>query len=60
MLKALIAEQREFFKSGSSDAAKLLMVGDSKADASLDPVELATHTSLAQALLNLDAHLMVR
>ena len=60
ILTALIAEQREFFKSGSSDAAKLLKVGDAKADASLDAIELATHTALAQALLNLDAHLMVR
>ena len=60
MLTELILEQREFFKSGSSDATKLLKVGDSNADAKLDPIELATHTALAQALLNLDAHMMVR
>lgn len=60
VLTKLIMEQREFFKSGSSDATKLLKVGDSDADAKLDPIELATHTALAQALLNLDAHMMVR
>lgn len=60
ILTGLLAEQREVFASGSSQPAKLLAVGEARADGALDPVELATHTALAQALLNLDAHLMVR
>ena len=60
ILLDLITHQRETFASGSSDAAKLLKVGDSSADPGLDPEELAAFTALAQALLNLDAHLMLR
>ncbi len=60
LLLGLIIEQREFFKSKSSDAESLLKVGDSPADSSLDPIEAATATTLAQALLNLDASITLR
>ena len=60
ILTKLIAEQREFFTTESSDATALLKVGDSKPNPALDPIELATFTSLAQALLNLDAHISLR
>jgi len=60
VLTGLLQEQRDFFRSGSSEAAKLLKVGESSADAKLDPVELAAHSALAQALLNLDAHITLR
>jgi hypothetical protein len=60
LLTELITEQRGFFASKSSDAGALLKIGDSPADPSLDPTELATFTTLAQALLNLDAHITLR
>lgn len=60
ILLSLVSEQREFFTSKKSDAKEFLKVGDSKADTSLDPNELATFASLAQALLNLDAHITLR
>ena len=60
ILLAIITEQREFFKSKPSDAAALLKIGDSKPDSSLDPVEVATFTTFAQSLLNLDANITLR
>jgi hypothetical protein len=60
ILKELITQQRGFFTSKSSDAVALLKTGDSPADPALDPTELATFTTLAQALLNLDASITLR
>ena len=60
ILLGLVADQREFFKSKSSDAAALLKVGESKSDPALDPTESATFAMLAQALLNLDANITLR
>ena len=60
LLVNLISEQREFFKSKSSDAEALLKIGDSPADPALNPTESATFAMLAQALLNLDAFIMER
>ena len=60
ILLELITEQREFFKSKPSDAAALLKTGDSKPDATLDPIEAATFTTFAQSLLNLDANITLR
>jgi hypothetical protein len=60
ILTELITQQRGFFTSKSSDAAALLKTGDSPADPALDPTELATFTTLAQALLNLDASISLR
>jgi hypothetical protein len=42
------------YKSKLDEAKKLIAVGESKADAKLDPVELATWTMIANELLNLD------
>jgi hypothetical protein len=60
ILLELLTEQREFFKSKSSDATALLKIGDSKPDPALDPTELATFTTLAQTLLNLDTNITLR
>jgi hypothetical protein len=59
-LTELIGGQRAFFQSKSSDAEALLNIGDSPADPALDRTEAATFTALAQALLNLDAHITLR
>jgi hypothetical protein len=56
----LIAGQREFFASKSSDADALLKVGESMSDPALDKTESATFAMLAQALINLDAHITLR
>ncbi len=60
ILLALITEQRDFFKSKSSNAEALLQIGESKLDTALDPIEAATFTILAQSLLNLDANITLR
>ena len=53
-LLALLSGQRSSFRK-KPDAAKLLIaVGESKPDAALDPVELATFTMVANLILNLD------
>jgi hypothetical protein len=53
-LSALYREQCDEFRSGRSDARKLLAVGDTPADPNVDPAECAAFTVLAQALLNHD------
>ncbi|HSP43975.1 MAG TPA: DUF1553 domain-containing protein, partial [Luteolibacter sp.] len=60
ILTDLIREQRALFQAKPGDAVALLKSGASPADPSLDPVETATYTILAQALLNLDAHITLR
>ena len=60
VLSDLIAEQRGFFASKSSDADALLNIGESKPDPALDKTEAATFTTLAQAILNLDANITLR
>jgi hypothetical protein len=55
LLTALYREQRSLFAADPDAAKKLIRVGDSKPDSSLQPVELATATVLAQTVLNLDA-----
>ncbi|MEY3395652.1 MAG: hypothetical protein RL346_1888 [Verrucomicrobiota bacterium] len=60
LLTELITEQRSFFTSKSSDADALLKTGDAPADPKLDKTEIATFTTLAQALLNLDANISLR
>jgi hypothetical protein len=60
LLTKLISEQRGFFTSKSSDAKALLKIGDAPADPKLDKTEIATFTTLAQALLNLDANITLR
>jgi hypothetical protein len=60
ILLDLIRDQRALFQATPADAAAMLKTGDSPADAALDPIESATFAVLAQALLNLDAHITLR
>ena len=60
LLTELIEGQRGFFASKSSDAAALLKVGETPSDPALDKTELAAFTTLAQALLNIDANITLR
>jgi hypothetical protein len=60
ILKQLFREQRELFMADSESAKKLLAVGETSADPTLDPVDLAAGTVLAEALLNSDDAIMRR
>jgi hypothetical protein len=60
LLTEILSEQRIFFTSQSSNAEALLKIGDSPTDPASDKTELATFTTLAQALLNLDANITLR
>ena len=42
------------YQQDAAAAKKLIMIGESKAKADIDPVQLAAHTLLASTLLNLD------
>ena len=44
----------EHYKGKPEDAKALITVGESKADAALDPAELAAWTMICNQLLNLD------
>ncbi len=54
IVRASLAEFTAFYKTNPQDAAKLIAVGDSRADASLDVPTLAAWTMLANQLMNLD------
>ena len=54
VLRELFQEQYDEFRSGRSDAARFLSIGDAPRDQSLDPAECAAMAALAQAVLNLD------
>jgi hypothetical protein len=60
LLTEILTEQRHMFTTQSSNAEALLKIGDSPTDPTLDKTELATFTTLAQALLNLDANITLR
>jgi hypothetical protein len=60
LLKDLLDEQRGLFKKEPERADKLTLVGDQPRDRSLDVVELAAMTTVAQAILNLDATIWKR
>ncbi len=60
LLRQLFDEQRALFSADPAAATKLLAVGEAKPDASLDPVDLAAATVLAQALLSHDEAYMRR
>ncbi|HVT12800.1 MAG TPA: DUF1553 domain-containing protein [Fimbriimonadaceae bacterium] len=55
ILLQTLKEQRTLFASDAASASKLIQVGDSKPPASLNPVELAATTVVAQTILNSDA-----
>ncbi|MDE0575709.1 MAG: DUF1553 domain-containing protein [Opitutales bacterium] len=54
VLKSTYDEQHALFTKEPERAKQLIAVGDSKPDASIDPVEHATWTLLASMILNLD------
>ena len=54
IVKASLAELMAYYQSHVDDAKQLTAVGESKADATLDPAQLAAWTMLANELLNLD------
>jgi hypothetical protein len=60
LLLELVREQRDLFKGNPQNAAALLKTGEAPANPALDPVESATFAVLAQALINLDAHITLR
>jgi hypothetical protein len=60
VLKKLFSEQRELFAEDTSASQKLLDVGETKNDASLNPADLAAGTVLAETLLNHDEAVMRR
>jgi hypothetical protein len=60
VLKQMYNEQREVFAAEPDGAKKLLAMGESRSDASLDPVDLAAGTVVAQAILNHDEAVMRR
>lgn len=53
-LKRLFDTQRAAFEAHPEEATKLLSVGESPRDTSLDPVEHAAWTMVANVILNLD------
>ncbi|SPE55060.1 conserved exported hypothetical protein [Verrucomicrobia bacterium] len=55
VLGDLWSEERELFAKEPDRAAKLVGVGDRKADPALEVIDLAAATEVAQAILNLDA-----
>jgi hypothetical protein len=55
LLLELLQEQSDRFRQSRDRAENLISVGDRKRDPSLDPVELAANTILAQTIMNLDA-----
>ena len=55
VLKKLLADEREAYKSDAEGTKKLLASGDSKIDEKLDAAEVAAWAAVCNALLNLDA-----
>jgi hypothetical protein len=60
ILASLWREQKRIFAKEPGRARKLIAVGESKADPSLNVVKLAATTELTQAILNLDATIWKR
>ena len=54
LLEAAYREYQNEFREHPAAAARLVVIGDSKADKALDPPELAAATAFANVLLNLD------
>jgi hypothetical protein len=54
IVKGTLNKLRAHYKAKPEEAQKLIAFGESKADAKLDPSELATWTMLANQLMNLD------
>jgi hypothetical protein len=60
ILETLYREQYDEFRSGRSDAKKLLQVGDAPLNSALDFAECAAMTVVAQAILSFDETVMLR
>jgi len=60
ILKQIFTEQREMFLHDPEGVKKLLTVGETRNDSSLDPMDLAAGTVLAEAILNHDDAIMER
>ena len=54
ILKTVLADQKKRFQANPEKATELLGVGEFPRDESIDPIEHATWTVVAQVLLNLD------
>ena len=54
VLSQLLTGMQDDFTSDSEAASKYLTAGESKANANLDPIELAAYTAVTQLILNLD------
>ncbi len=54
VLTRVFERQRASFKAQPEEAQRLLITGESPADASIDPAELAAWTMVASAILNTD------
>ena len=54
VVRASLNDLLAYYKAHADDAKKLIAVGESKADASLDPATLAAWTMPANELMNLD------
>jgi Protein of unknown function (DUF1553) len=57
VVQASFDKLRSFYQSHPDQSAKLLAVGESKADPSIEPATLASWTMLANELMNLDEFL---
>jgi hypothetical protein len=60
ILLKLFEEQRAIFAAQPSEAARLLAVGESTADGTLPPTDLAAMTMVATALMNFDEFIVLR
>jgi hypothetical protein len=60
ILQRVFEEQRTLFAGHPDDAARLLDVGESKADGALPRVELAAMTIVVNAIMNFDEFVLVR
>ena len=54
VLSQLLTGMQDNFSADSEAASKYLTAGESKADANLNPIELAAYTAVTQLILNLD------
>jgi hypothetical protein len=54
LMESTLQQLRRHYASNADDARQLIAVGQSPADAQLDPTELAAWTMLTNALMNLD------
>jgi hypothetical protein len=54
VVKEMLADQLADYRKSPEEAAKLLGVGESPRDASLDPIELAAWAVVSSTVLNLD------